>query len=1022
MSFTNNMRKTLTKIQGSFMNRGPTNQRKNRDEDEAALPSSERASISEALPSRLRTMVGQHTQNNWDAPVGRPEAFRRLPKGKIKSEMDFTRPADRRTLVPDRSVQRKISKQMSLRGHHDLHERVLNDDPTVRKIREQQGRRRSSIVQAVIDQFAVIEDDMNWVTLKFNDPQIEDKFESFTRRSRFEHMRYGTYIFTAFIALCQILFALSPVRAESGLPTIDGGRFWYFIILMLVACGALTVLSYHPDEHRRIGGCLNIFFYTVGFSFMIYLFWLVDDLEEKINKGEIESIQDILGGSSVVYSLTYAIIDFKDVQDGAQQHYNTTDQIEILSEVGRVALNWQLASSCGLIQVTAIMVLDAITMATFLWSMVMSMGVAIGMGVVFGTSGGPTTVMVVAILSVHIFNMRFTERTNRHEFIIHNKRMDDIYQEEEKLKRKSEALEARLKLSVEQLKMIEQAEDQFVGDKIAELSAWKVDVDTEVLFDRKVAAGSFGIVYLAKMRATKRNVAVKQLLSDQVNPENMERFFSEILLHSKLHHPHLVEMIGASWEAPNLCLILAYCQGGDLKGLLETEWDVLAWPSHKLRMVKEISQAIAYLHSQKIMHRDLKTANVLVDGNLRMKVSDFGESRVLKKTDHNLTMVGTNFYIAPEIFRGDNDYDFKADVFSLGMIMLAMTISKGSLRNFFVDEMGMKVKINANYASIRMSEGWRPDFLNHDGKLSGKLDLSNNAKLSDALSKFIETLISPSPDERPDLTDIVKSLDNLERWICVNPPAWAAALDKRIILGTTVCHPERGVGSIVSFDGFERVHVLYEEGNNLYRRYSEEGWKAKMSIGKDVINPNASVGNITSGILSAGRRLSLSHQNDNKVGAQQVAPIPGESTSSLHDLPQETSSELQVTKDIELIPGLSASQSLGAAGIYEIDPRLMTPEQRFEDKRSISRRGDNGMHDTSPVPGDDRFLRSENREAIATKDEDGMGTTDVPSRKKRRRSSLMRLAEDGYDPREAIANALKNAEIAGRRRSLEEAK
>jgi serine/threonine protein kinase len=557
-----------------------------------------------------------------------------------------------------------------------------------------------------------------------------------------------------------------------------------------------------------------------------------------------------------------------------------------------------------------------------------------------------------------------------------------------------------------------------------------VDVDAEVVFDRKVAAGSFGIVYLAKMRATSRSVAVKQLLSDQVNPENMERFFSEILLHSKLHHPHLVEMIGASWEPPNLCLILAYCEGGDLKGLLESEWNELQWPSHKLRMVKEISQAVAYLHAQKIMHRDLKTANVLVDNNLKMRVSDFGESRVLKKTDHNLTMVGTNFYIAPEIFRGDNMYDFKADVFSLGMIMLAMTVKNGNLRGFFVDNMGMKVKINANYASVRMSEGRKPDILNHDGRMSGKLDLSTNEKMREALAKFIQTLISCDPKERPDLVDIVKSLDNLERWVCVSPPAWAAALDKRIVLGTTVCHPERGIGSIVSFDGFERVHVLYEEGKDLYRRYSEEGWLAKMSIGSAVNNPNASR-KAMSPKVGPKRRLSLSMPVgvtmpgiNNKVGVEKKS----RRESTLHSVHDSNVS-------VKSLSMLESKQSLGVAGMeYALIENSETgceagedskSEVEWKEKRSRSHRGDNGLHDTSPVPGDDRALAEteKTRKALATKTSDRGSVKEAEERrdeqlkmksKKRRRSSLMKLAEDGYDPRAAIANALKNAEVIGK--------
>ena len=107
-----------------------------------------------------------------------------------------------------------------------------------------------------------------------------------------------------------------------------------------------------------------------------------------------------------------------------------------------------------------------------------------------------------------------------------------------------------------------------------------------------------------------------------------------------------------------------------------------------------------------------------------MRVSDFGESRVLKHSDVNLTMVGTNFYIAPEVFRGDSHYDFKADVFGFGMVMLAMTVKDGNLRNFFVDQMGVKVKISANHASLRLNEGWRPDLLAHDGRITGKLDLT----------------------------------------------------------------------------------------------------------------------------------------------------------------------------------------------------------------------------------------------------------------------------------------------------------
>jgi serine/threonine protein kinase len=658
--------------------------------------------------------------------------------------------------------------------------------------------------------------------------------------------------------------------------------------------------------------------------------------------------------------------------------------------------------------------------------------------------------------------VRYNEAWSRKEFVKAQKEIERIELEEAKIMRKNEALEEKLKLTVDQLNIIEEEQEAVVGDRMAELKAWKMDIDSEIQFDKKVAAGAFGIVYLGTLRSTGRKCAVKQLLSDQVNQENMSRFFQEILLHSSLHHPHLVDMIAASWEPPNLCLVLAYCEGGDLNDLLEERFDVLKWQSHKLRMMREIAQAMAYLHQRHppVIHRDLKTANVLVDIGMKMKVSDFGESREYNPKAENMTMVGTNFYIAPEVFRGDSHYDMKADVFGVGMIMLAMAVKKGSLRNFFVDNLGFKVKINANFASTKVNEGYRPELLNHNGKLSGKLDLSDDDKLREPLAKFISTLISPDPTERPTMNEVVKSMDNLERWICIRPPTWASELDSSIVLGGIVCHPERGRGSIVSFDGFERVHVLYEEGTDLYRRYNEEGWLAKMSVGEVVTNERV-VAAQTAALQPQKRRSSISIKRNvslrmsggsNKVGvdnnnnnnnnnsrdntpAYAYGSDPKNSMGLIsYAADEETQPQQHQPKSEQMEKIVEMAGANGDIGALEMSPvapsnnRLATiksfdasdpsvDSSAGEDKKTSTLSNSAVIRGESLGPRDIRGssgimgLSKTAGTVAAGSVGAGMGSSvaAVPGgRAKRRRSSLMALAADAtFDPSSAVMNSLQ---------------
>ena len=242
-----------------------------------------------------------------------------------------------------------------------------------------------------------------------------------------------------------------------------------------------------------------------------------------------------------ILSIQYFMDQFKDaIADG---------DMDEMTDIARVTTWWTLANSSSFLLVTAVIILDAVTMASFVHTVFTSLVVIVGSLAIFGLSTGPSSVFVFVNLVVHCWTVRYTESRMRKEFVKAQKEVERIEMEEEKIRRKNEALEEKLKLTVEQLNIIEEEQEAVVGDRMAELKAWKMDVDTEIQFDKKVAAGAFGIVYLGKLRATGRDVAVKQLLSDQVRHTHCHTQ-PHALPHTQPHaQPHTVQCEGIAKNA-----------------------------------------------------------------------------------------------------------------------------------------------------------------------------------------------------------------------------------------------------------------------------------------------------------------------------------------------------------------------------------------------------------------------------------------------------------------------------------------
>ncbi|KAG6975352.1 hypothetical protein JG688_00002483 [Phytophthora aleatoria] len=190
-----------------------------------------------------------------------------------------------------------------------------------------------------------------------------------------------------------------------------------------------------------------------------------------------------------------------------------------------------------------------------------------------------------------------------------------------------------------------------------------------IVYLQALSKGSSGEVWLCEHNG--QQVAIKRLLQNkQQKAENVQAFAEEIELTASLDHPHIVRFIGVAWNTlNNLVMVLEYVPMGSLQNYLDQNADLLSWARDKIHMAVGVAQALEYLHSHtpSLIHRDLKSTNILLTHMLEPKLIDFGVSR----GSVELTMtagVGTPYWTAPEILEGKR-YTEQADIYSFGVVL-----------------------------------------------------------------------------------------------------------------------------------------------------------------------------------------------------------------------------------------------------------------------------------------------------------------------------------------------------------------
>lgn len=182
-----------------------------------------------------------------------------------------------------------------------------------------------------------------------------------------------------------------------------------------------------------------------------------------------------------------------------------------------------------------------------------------------------------------------------------------------------------------------------------------------------IGTGSYGEVYKAEIGNPPKIVAVKKLHVRNLKAEQVDAFCKEASLMCQLNHMNIVGFIGAVTEPSNLSIITEFCSRGSLADLLLDSSIIMNFKV-KVKFALEAALGMLYLHTSNpaILHRDLKSDNLLVTSDWTIKVADFGLTRFISEKKQ-MTQVGTPMWMAPEIIMGKK-YTEKADVYAFGIV------------------------------------------------------------------------------------------------------------------------------------------------------------------------------------------------------------------------------------------------------------------------------------------------------------------------------------------------------------------
>ncbi|XP_074866052.1 serine/threonine-protein kinase 10 isoform X1 [Carettochelys insculpta] len=246
--------------------------------------------------------------------------------------------------------------------------------------------------------------------------------------------------------------------------------------------------------------------------------------------------------------------------------------------------------------------------------------------------------------------------------------------------------------------------------------------------------GAFGKVYKAKNKETGALAAAKVI--ETKSEEELEDYMVEIEILASCDHPYIVKLLGAFYHDSKLWIMIEFCPGGAVdavmleldRGLTEPQIQVIC---------RQMLEALVYLHSKKIIHRDLKAGNVLLTQDGDIKLADFGVSaKNMKTLQRRDSFIGTPYWMAPEVVMcetmKDTPYDYKADIWSLGITLIEMAQIEPPHHE--LNPMRVLLKIaKSDPPTLNCPSKWSPEFRD-----------------------FLKTALDKNPETRPSAAQLLE--------------------------------------------------------------------------------------------------------------------------------------------------------------------------------------------------------------------------------------------------------------------------